>query len=73
MNQDTVENRVRTLRLEGGIRQEDLAIATGVSRQTINSVERGRYTPSLALALKIAAHFSCPVEQVFWLAGDNHD
>lgn len=44
-----------------------MAEAAGVTRQTINAVERGRYEPSLELALKLAAYFDCPVEELFWL------
>ena len=67
MRQENVFNSVRELRGEGQITQEDLAEAVGVSRQTINSLERGRYIPSLPLALKIAEYFSRPVETIFSL------
>jgi putative transcriptional regulator len=50
--------------------QQRLADAVGVSRQTVNAIETGRYTPSLEVALKIALAFDEPVEQVFRLPGD---
>ncbi len=64
----TVTNRVRELRQRGdGMTQQQLAEAVGVSRQTIIAIERGRYSPSLEVALKIARAFGLPVEGVFWL------
>lgn len=54
-------------RVAKGLTQGELAEAVGVSRQTINSVERGRFEPSLSLALGIARHFACPVEAIFTL------
>ncbi len=60
-----IVNTVPELRATKGMTQNELALALGVSRQTINSVERGRFEPSLSLALAIAQHFSCPFEQVF--------
>ena len=58
-------NRIEALRRERGIRQEDLAQALGVSRQTIISLEKGKYNPSLALALRLARYFAVPVEAIF--------
>ena len=58
-------NRVRDLRQRHGLSQAQLATAMGVSRQTINSIEVGRYTPSLALAIALARYFRCAVEEVF--------
>ena len=58
-------NRIEALRRERGIRQEDLAQALGVSRQTITSLEKGKYNPSLALALRLARYFAMPVEAIF--------
>jgi putative transcriptional regulator len=60
-----VKNRVRQLRSDRGLSQSQLASAMGVSRQTINSIEQGRYTPSLALAMRLARHFASTVEEVF--------
>lgn len=58
-------NRLEALRKERGIRQEDLALALGVSRQTIISLEKGKYNPSLALAFRLARYFALPIEQIF--------
>jgi putative transcriptional regulator len=60
-----MRNNVRELRGEHGLSQADLGQALGVSRQTINSIETERYTPSLPLALAIAAFFKTPVEEIF--------
>ncbi|MGH3454568.1 MAG: helix-turn-helix transcriptional regulator [Nocardioidaceae bacterium] len=60
-----MRNRVRALRQERGLSQATLAVALGVSRQTINSIETGRYLPSLPLALAIARHFDLIVEEIF--------
>jgi putative transcriptional regulator len=61
-----VENRIRQLRTEQGLSQGQLAQTMDVSRQTVNSIEQGRYTPSLPLAIKLARHFSSTVEEVFF-------
>jgi putative transcriptional regulator len=63
----SVENRVQTLRLNRGMTQEELAEKTSVSRQTIISIEKGNYTPSVELALRIARTFKVPVEDIFSL------
>lgn len=63
----TTANRVKELRIALGWTQEQLAQAAGVSRQSINSIERNRYVPSLELALTFARIFSCPTDQVFHL------
>jgi putative transcriptional regulator len=60
-----MENRVRRLREQLGLSQGDLASQLGVSRQTINSIEVGRYVPSLPLALSLGRFFQTPVEQLF--------
>ena len=60
-----MRNRVGELRSAGGLSQGALASALGVSRQTINSIENGRYLPSLPLALAIARAFEEPVEAIF--------
>jgi putative transcriptional regulator len=62
-----VTNRVRDLRGERGLTQEGLAELAGVSRQTINSIETGRFEPSLGLALVLALLFKTPVERIFAL------
>ncbi len=58
---------VKELRIARGWTQEQLAQAVGVSRQSINSIERDRYVPSLELALIFARIFSCPTDQIFQL------
>lgn len=62
-----VESHVREHRLRRGLTQEELAGAVGVSRQSINSIERGRYTPSLPLALRFARVFGCSTDELFEL------
>lgn len=62
-----VRNTVYELRTERGVTQEDFADAIGVSRQTIIAIEKGNYTPSVLLALKIAHYFKTPVEHIFTL------
>jgi putative transcriptional regulator len=60
-----MENVVRILRVDSGLSQAQLATAMGVSRQTINAIETGRYLPSLPLAMALARHFGRAVEEVF--------
>jgi len=60
-----MENRVGELRAASGMSQGDLASALGVSRQTINSIENGRYLPSLPLAFAIARNFDSSIEEIF--------
>ena len=60
-----MKNRIEEIRSEHGIRQEDFAKAMGVSRQTISSLENGRYNPSIFLAHKIAQFFGMTIEEVF--------
>ena len=60
-----MKNRLEALRKERSIRQEDLAQALGVSRQTVISLEKGKYNPSLALAFKLARYFGMPIEAIF--------
>ena len=60
-----MKNLVRELRIEKGLAQGELGEAMGVSRQTINSIENERYTPSLALALALARYFGVTVEEMF--------
>lgn len=62
-----VQNRVKELRVERGWTQQELADAVGVSRQSINSIERQRYEPSLALALKFARIFGHSTDEIFTL------
>ena len=60
-----MKNRLEALRTERGIRQEELAAALKVSRQTISSLENGRYNPSILLAYKTAKYFDMTIEEVF--------
>lgn len=62
---ERIENKVSELRLKLGLTQEDLAQKVNVSRQTIIALEKGNYTPSILLALKIAGFFKVPVEKLF--------
>jgi putative transcriptional regulator len=62
-----ITNRVKELRIALGWTQEQLAQAAGVSRQSINSIERNRYMPSLELALTFARIFACSTDQIFHL------
>jgi putative transcriptional regulator len=67
MGRDNVVNKVKEYRLERNLTQDELAQAVGVSRQSINAIERGRYIPSLPLALKFAQLFDCPTDELFQL------
>jgi putative transcriptional regulator len=63
----SIKNRVKELRGERGWTQQELADAVGVSRQSINSIERDRYVPSLMLALTFARVFKCSTDEIFKL------
>ena len=60
-----MQNRIEEIRKERGILQEEFARSMGVSRQTISSLENGRYNPSIILAHKIAKYFGMAIEEVF--------
>jgi len=60
-----MKNEIRDYRDAEGISQADLAAAVGVTRQTINAIERERYDPSIELAFKLARYFDCPIEDLF--------
>ena len=62
---EKMKNRLEELRKAKGIRQEELAAALEVSRQTISSLEKGRYNPSILLAFKIARYFGMTIEEIF--------
>ncbi|MBC6971212.1 helix-turn-helix transcriptional regulator [Paenibacillus sp. 102] len=64
-----LENRVRELRARFRWTQQDLADAVGVTRQTIGLIEKGDYSPSVTMALKIATAFQVTVEDIFYLTG----
>ena len=62
-----MENNIRQLRKAAGLRQEDLAQALGVTRQTINALESNKYDPTLGLAMRLARLLNTPVEEIFHL------
>lgn len=66
-----MKNKIEDIRKVNGIRQEDFAKAMGVSRQTISSLENGRYNPSITLAFKIARYFGMTIEDVFIFEEDD--
>ena len=71
-----MNNKIEAIRKERGIRQEEFAKALGVSRQTISSLETGRYNPSIFLAHKIARYFGLTIEEVFIFeeeGGNDHE
>jgi putative transcriptional regulator len=63
-------NRLRVARAERNLLQDELARAVGVSRNTISSIETGRYTPSALLAFLLADALGVPVTQLFWIEGE---
>ncbi len=65
-----LKNSLKVWRAKSDITQEKLAKSIGVSRQTINSIEKGRFIPSVQIALKLAEFFRTEVEQIFKLKGD---
>lgn len=66
-----MKNRLEELRKQHGIKQEDLAAILEVSRQTIGSLENGRYNPSITLAFKIARYFGMSIEEIFIYEEEN--
>ena len=60
-----MKNRLEEIRKQRGVRQEELAAALEVSRQTIGSLENGRYNPSILLAFKLARYFDMSIEEIF--------
>ena len=67
-----MKNRIEAIRKAQGILQEELAKSMGVSRQTISSLENGRYNPSILLAHKIAKYFGMSIEEVFIFDEEEH-
>lgn len=65
----TIGNYIRKTRREKQVTQEDLAVAVGVTRQTIIALEKGNYIPSLLLALRLASFFQKPVDALFYVQG----
>jgi len=68
-----MKNRLKEIRAIRGISQEELADILGVSRQTIGSLENGRYNPSILLAFKIAHYFGMPIEDIFIYEEEDDD
>ena len=66
-----MRNRVKELRKQAGLRQEDLAKELGVSRQTIIAIENDKYNPTLELAMKLARRLGLHVNEIFWLEEDS--
>ena len=62
---EKVSNRIREFRKKSGMTQEDLARELNVSRQTIISIEKGKYIPSLPLALRMSRYFGCATDEMF--------
>ena len=69
----SMKNRLEELRKQRGIKQEELAFAMEVSRQTISSLEKGRYNPSIILAFKLARYFDMSIEEIFIYEEDSHE
>lgn len=68
-----MKNRLEEIRKERGIKQEELAKILEVSRQTIGSLENGRYNPSITLAFKIARYFNMTIEEIFIYEEDDEN
>ena len=66
-------NRLKEYRAKIGVNQQEMGRMAGVSRQTISQIERGDYSPSVTLALKIAKVFDVKVEDIFWYEEDEKD
>ena len=73
MSEHGIRNHIRRLRFDHGeMTQQELADRVGVTRQTINAIELGKYSPSLEVAFRIAAALRTPIEQVFHYQGEPH-
>lgn len=68
-----LKNRLEEIRKQKGIKQEELALALEVSRQTIGSLENGRYNPSILLAFRIARYFNLKIEEIFIYEEENNE
>jgi len=66
-----LENNIKVLRAEMGITQEELGAACGLSRQSINAIETGKYVPTVVTAIKIAKFFNKNIEDIFKLSGQS--
>ena len=71
MEERYINNTIKVQRAKNDLTQEDLAQLVGVTRKTINTIEKGRYVPSTFLALKLAQVFKVPVEEIFQLGEDD--
>jgi putative transcriptional regulator len=69
-NADDVANRVREVRVAQGKTQEALGLIVGLTRQSIIAIEKGRFTPSIQTALRLARALETNVDRLFWLTGD---
>lgn len=70
MNEIKLKNTIRIQRAIKNITQEELAMAVGVTRKTINTIENGKFVPSTYLAIKMARYFGIPVEELFEIANE---
>ncbi len=68
-----MKNRLEELRKSKNLRQDELGEALGVSRQTVISIEKGKYNPSITLAFKIARYFGTTIEEIFIYEGDENE
>ena len=68
-----LNNRLKELRARHSFTQIELAKIVGVTRQTIGFVEKGEFSPSVTLALKLAAALECDINELFWLEGEEND
>lgn len=66
-------NRVKELRARHGFSQSDLGSLVGVTRQTIGFIEKGEFSPSIALSLRLAKHLKVKVDELFWLEGEDEE
>mgnify|MGYP002655214615 FL=1 len=71
--EERVANRIEELRTHAGLSRQELADQVGVHYQTIGYIERGEYSPSLVLALRIASVLGASVEEIFWLDEENDE
>jgi DNA-binding XRE family transcriptional regulator len=71
--EERVANRIEELRTQAGLSRQELADQVGVHYQTIGYIERGEYSPSLVLALRIASVLGASVEEIFWLDEENYE
>ena len=68
-----LKNKVRELRARHEFTQTDLAKRVGVTRQTIGFIEKGEFSPSVTLSLKLARELACDINELFWLEGEEED